>query len=386
MASWLSLAAGLRSDVGTKHMRPRELLMHALAGEPVERTPVWLLFPYHSTGYYVDVRTHSGYKRVFDYSCQRGVILLNRRNLGVQLHTADVMSADEEIATPDGTVRRHTIRHGTVRVCSEGPNRKRLLASDEDLESFCCMPIEEDERVLARQMDTHRVRYLAERKEFPAECGAMMLDLGSPINTLYHVADLNVYPIWSLTHRATIEDWLNRRLRQLEFVYRYCLERDLADVYFLVVSELASPPMVSRETFQRWVVPYESHLISLIHSYGKKAIQHYHGQIRNVLPEFADMGADGLHTIEAPPVGNCTLSEAFDATGNRITLIGNIQYDDFRSATPAQMKRMVRDTLDEVGGRRFILSPTAGPFDESPSEALLNNYVAFIDAAVEYAG
>lgn len=358
--------------------------MNALAGEPTDRVPVWLLFPYHPTGYYVDIRNHGGYRRVFDHSLERGVIMLNRRNLGVRLHTTDVDSVEEDILVSDGPIRRRSIRHGDVSVYSEQPKRKKLLASDEDLECFCSMPIEQDEKVLARQMEDQLHQYLKERAEFPADLGAMMLDLGSPINTIYHSADLGVYPIWSLTHTSLIEDWLERRMRQLEHVYRFCLDRDLADVYYLVGSELASPPMVSRETFQRWVVPYERRLIELIHSYGKKVIQHYHGHIREILPDFLAMGPDGLHTIESPPVGNCTLNLAFEATQERITLIGNIQYDEFRSLSPDRMIKAVRETLDEVAGRRFILSPTAGPFDPSPPEALLENYIAFIDAAHEY--
>lgn len=365
-------------------MTPREKLFRALDGEPTTQTPVWLLFPYHQTAYYVDVRNHPAYRHVFEYSRQRGVIMLNRRNMEVHLHSREVVYHDEEITDTNGTGRRHNIRHAGTHIFSEEPKGKKLLASDEDIETFCSLPIEEDEKVLSQQMEKQLEQYLEERKEFPAEYGSMMLDLGSPINTLYHSADLGIYPIWSLTHLSTIEDWLKRRMRQLEFVYRFCLERNLADIYFLVGSELASPPMVSRETFQRWVVPYEQRLISLVHSYDKKVIQHYHGQIKEILPDFLEMGPDGLHTIESPPVGNCTLSQAFDITQNKITLIGNIQYDEFRSTTPQQMKKLVKDTLDGVNERRFILSPTAGPFDEDPPETLSDNYIAFIDAAVEY--
>lgn len=339
-----------------KTMAPRQRLFNVLDGKPTDKVPVWLLFPYHRTGYYVDVRNHDGYRRVLDYSLERGVIMLNRRSLGVRLHQGDVAY----------------------------PLSRKLLASDEDLEAFCGMPLQDDEKVLGQELERQLDPYMREKKEFPLESGAMMLDLGSPINTIYHAADLCLYPVWSMTHPSIIEHWLDRRMRQLEFVYRFCLDRDLADIYFLVGSELASPPMVSPETFDRWVVPYERQLISLIHSYGKKVIQHYHGQIREVLPAFGDMAPDGLHTIEAPPVGNCTLSQAFEITQEKITLIGNIQYDVFRSASPAQMKQHVRDVLDEVGERRFILSPSAGPFDESPPEALFDNYRAFIDAASEY--
>jgi uroporphyrinogen-III decarboxylase len=145
---------------------------------------------------------------------------------------------------------------------------------------------------------------------------------------------------------------------------------------------MASPPLVSRATFQRWVVPFAQELIALIHSYGKRVIQHYHGQIREILPDFVTMGADGLHTIEAPPIGNCTLTEAYRLTDERITLIGNIQYDDFRALPPAGMQRLVRDVLSEVGDRRFILSPTAGPFDPDAPAEVIRNYLAFLDAAL----
>lgn len=366
-------------------MTPRERLMRSLSDEPTDQVPVWLLFPYHRTAYYVDVRNHPGYRRVFDHSLARGVVMLNRRNLGVRLHPESVICDETKLATPAGTVRRQVMRHRDASIFSEQPRGKKLLASDDDLELFCGMPLEEDEAVLARQMEQQTTHYLRERAEFPLASGGMMLDLGSPINTIYHAADLGTYPIWSLTHSAIIEDWLERRMRQLEFVYRFCLERRLADVYFLVGSELAAPPMVSRETFQRWVVPYESRLIELIHAYGAKVIQHFHGQIREVLPDFVAMSPDGLHTIEAPPVGNCTLTQAFAATREQITLIGNIQYDEFRSTAPTQMKQLVHDVLREVAGRRFILSPTAGPFDPHPPESLLDNYIAFIDAANEIA-
>ncbi|MDX9980325.1 MAG: uroporphyrinogen decarboxylase family protein [Lentisphaeria bacterium] len=277
-------------------MTPRQRLLHVLAGEPTDRVPVWLLFPYHPTGYYVDVRTHPAYRRVFDMALEHGVIMLNRRNLAVRLHAPCVVYEEER-----GEVgQRRIMRHGATRVYAE-QGGKKLLASDEDLAAFCELPIEDDPGRLAAALESQLGKYRQEQAEFPLDGGAMMLDLGSPVNTLYHAAVLEEFSIWSLTQAPLIEQWLERRLEQLEFVYRFCLERELADVYFLVGSELAAPPLVSRQTFQRWVVPYESRLISLIHSYGKRVIQHFHGQIRELLPDFLAMQPDALHTIEAPP-------------------------------------------------------------------------------------
>lgn len=372
-----------------KPVAPRERMLRALQGEPTDRVPVWLLFPYHRTGYYVDVRTHQDYRRVFDASREHGVIMLNRRNLGVRMHAPEVVCGEEERTTERGPVLRRTVQYKGVQIHADDPrgsgaDGKKLLASDEDLEAFCGFPVEEDAATITAGLDAQLEGYRREQSEFPAELGAMMLDLGSPINALYFAARLEDYAVWSLTHDELIVSWLDRMMTRLELVYRYCLERELADVYFLVGSELAAPPLVSRATFQKWVVPYERRLIALVHAYGKRVIQHFHGQIHEVLPDFVTMAPDGLHTIEAPPVGNCTLSQAYEITQSRITLIGNIQYDEFRAATPSEMRRRVREVLDEVAGRRFILSPTAGPFDPRPSPALIDNYLAFIEAAAEY--
>ncbi len=363
-------------------MTPRDVLFRALNGEETESAPVWLLFPYHATGYYVDVRAHEQYRAVFEHCLKKDVIMLNRRSLGIPLHASAVESSAEEISKAGDVFHRQTFRFEGKAIVADPASGKKLLASEEDLLTFCGFPLEADETVLTDALEAQLPKYMREKSEFPEDRGAMMLDLGSPVNTIYHSAALDEYPIWSITQSEAIEAWLENRMRQLEFLYRFCLERELADVYFLVGSELASPPMLSRETFRRWVVPYEKRLIEMIHSYGKKAIQHYHGQIKEILPDFVEMAPDALHTIEAPPVGNCTLAEAFDITQNTITLIGNIQYDEFRSSTPSEMKARVRDVLNEVAGRRFILSPSAGPFDANPPDALIDNYIAFIDAAM----
>ena len=330
-------------------MNPRQRLFAALNGEPVDQVPVWLLFPYHATEYYVDVRNHPLYRSLHERSLGH-VIILNRRNISLSPF-------------------------------APGEAVPEKLTSDEDLEAAASCRVETDPGRITACLEKQLPQYLSEKTEFPQELGAMMLDLGDPIAWLYYHSRLESFSIWSLTHDDVVVGLLDRFMEQCRHVYRFCLERDLADVYFLVGSELASPPMVSRDTFRRWIVPYAKELIELVHSYGKKVIQHFHGQIRELLPDFVEMGPDALHTIEAPPIGNCTFTQAFEVVGDRITLIGNIQYDDFRALSPQQMQNAVREVMQECAGKRFILSPTAGPFDPDPHERLIENYHAFLDAA-----
>ena len=62
--------------------------------------------------------------------------------------------------------------------------------------------------------------------------------------------------------------------------------------------------MVSRETFQEWIVPYAKELIERIHSRGRYVIQHYHGQIRLILEDFLTMALSPetplVHYLDLP--------------------------------------------------------------------------------------
>jgi hypothetical protein len=367
-------------------MTPRERLFAALKGQPTDRIPIWLLFPYHKLGCYTDVRNNPCYKRILDAADSK-VITLNRRHLGHTLFTPEVRPGKEEFTDGATRVVRNTTEYNGHKLYTEtrtgpaGTQLKRLLTTVEDLEAYCSLPINTDPKSIQAEMDRSLPQYQAEAREFPAEKGAMMLDLGEPIGPLYGASKLEEYAIWSVEHSALIEKFLDRAMEHYRQVYRYCLERNLADVYFLVGSELASPPLLSRRTFQRWIVPYAKELIAMIHAHGKFAIQHYHGQIKLILRDFLEMAPDGLHTIEAPPTGNCTFTEAFQGTEDRLSLIGNIQYEFFRSATQAEMAQAVRDVLNECRGHRLILSPSAGPYEDKISENMIENYVTFIQTA-----
>ncbi len=312
--------------------------------------------------------------------------MLNRRNPTVSLYPS--VRVRTEQLDQDGariTRERWTCEDGElysdVIERDSGTQVKKLLETDDDLRVLSTMPVDTNPDSIERQLDVWLPRYLTEKDEFPEHFGAMMLDLGEPIGPLYYQSNLESLSVWSITQNDLIVDLLDRYMEHKRLVYEYCLQRDLADVYFMVGSELAAPPMVSRMTFQKWIVRYGKELVDLVHGYGKKVIMHFHGQIKEILPDFVTMGPDGLHTIEAPPIGNCTLDEAFSITGEAMTLIGNIQYDCFRSYSPREMEEEVRRVITEAGGRRFIISPTAGPFEETIQEDVVANYLAFLEAA-----
>jgi hypothetical protein len=316
-------------------------------------------------------------------------IMLDRRNPRASMFSPKVQKDTHTFQEGDWTVRRFSMSYRDKQVVSEHRQRgdeiqvRKLLETEDDLDTLLSFPMKSTDQ-LHRELAVRSEQYLQECSEFPPDYGSMMLDLGEPIGFLYHNSNLQQYAIWSLACPHKVKRFLDRAMGPIKATYSYFLQRNLAEVYFLVGSELASPPLVSRQTFQQWIVPYAKELISMIHAHSALAIQHYHGQIKLILDDFVEMAPDGLHTIEAPPTGNCTMDEAYAVTGDRITLIGNIQYDLFRSLSADQIKQEVRDLVREVAGRRFILSPSAGPYEQTISPHMTANYLAFLEAAAEF--
>ncbi|MEX0775461.1 MAG: uroporphyrinogen decarboxylase family protein [Phycisphaeraceae bacterium] len=373
----------------TATMTCRQRLLAFLDGQPTDRVPMWLLFPYHVRGCYVDVRTLPQYRPVFEASRDRAV-MLDRRSFSVPIFEPGVQTENRRF-TQDGTdIQQRFYRYAGKTLMNERRARgheinvKPLLDTDEDLETLLSFPVETDKTRIYARLDAQLPNYLAERDDFPIDYGAMMLDLGEPIGFLYGNSNLESYAIWSLTMDPQVVRYLDQLQQRYRLIYQYTLERDLADVYFMVGSELASPPLVNRGTFCRWVVPYARELIQNMRGAGKRVIQHYHGQIGDILPDFLTMGANALHTIEEPPVGNCTLERAFDIVGDQLGLIGCIQYDCFREYTPDRMRQAVRDQLTRLRGQRFMLSPSAGPYEAQPDPRVFANYHAFLDAGWEF--
>ena len=102
----------------------------------------------------------------------------------------------------------------------------------------------------------------------------------------------------------------------------------------------------------------------MIHAHGCKVIQHYHGKIKQILPDFLEMRARrGCTRSKRRRSATAPSPKPSTSSGDKMALIGNIQYDDFRALTPEQMAEAVRAVLDECRGKRLILSPSAGPYE-----------------------
>lgn len=108
-----------------------------------------------------------------------------------------------------------------------------------------------------------------------------------------------------------------------------------------------------------------------------------HGPLNAVLEEFVVMGANCLHPVEPPPLGDVPLQEAKRRIGISLCLEGNIQIGDLYAMEPEAFRKSVGETVlvgKEGGG--FVLCPTASPHTPTLSPLAVQNYLTTIETGV----
>ena len=110
---------------------------------------------------------------------------------------------------------------------------------------------------------------------------------------------------------------------------------------------------------------------------------HCHGPLSAVLEDFIEIGANCLHPLEAPPMGDVTLAEAKRRIGHAICLEGNLQIGDIYAGKTADIVAQVKHNIEVTGGRGYILCATASPHTPTLSDLTVKNYLAMIEAAVQ---
>jgi hypothetical protein len=366
-----------------KTMTSRERLLRLFRNEETDRLPIWLLFPFHPNTFYADVYRNPCYAPLLPY-VERYCDTFDRRsypgphfcfngNPGIVQRT--VREEINGLPTEVREIRyKDLVMRHFVETTPGGKQIRHFVDDPLTLKEIAAIPYVFPEPDFTP--------FYREREEL-GDKGLMMMDLGDPLVPLYNLASAGDFAVWTLTDYEAMLEFTDIMYERALALYKSYLENNIGDVFFIVGAEFAGPPLVSPAKFNELSVRYVKGIVDLIRGYGKFSILHYHGNLYRVLQGMKEINPDGLHTIEAPPVGDCTITQAREQLGNMI-LIGNIQYDELRARKPDELEAMVHDAIEEARGGRFILSPTAGPYEDSLTEGQIKNYITFIEAGIKY--
>jgi len=152
--------------------------------------------------------------------------------------------------------------------------------------------------------------------------------------------------------------------------------------FICMAGNMASGSIVGPKMFKDHVMSYEKRMIAEIHKEDIKIIYHNCGDMKYLLPMYAEMGIDMLESLAAPPFGDIELEDAFREIPPPVVLSGGVDQIDFlRKARPDEVRTRVKDVLNRVKGRGgFILAASDYFCEGTPEE----NIIAFAQAGRDH--
>lgn len=249
-----------------------------------------------------------------------------------------------------------------------------IVDDDTDLEKFLSVPY------VPVEPDMSRFPAFA---EMVGDRGVITIGALDPMAYVHELLGSTKIAFWSLERRRDIDmlielfterllDWLGR-----------ILSTGVDAVFGFVGAEYCVPPLMPPHLFRDWVTEPMRRITERIHAGGCLVHVHSHGPLDAVLEQFAEMGGDVLHPIEAPPMGDVTLRDAKRRIGDRVCLEGNIQIGDLFGGTEQEVRDATRVAIEEgARGGGFVLCPTASPYTPRLQPHVVRNYVAMIETVI----
>jgi len=357
-------------------MSVEQRVLTALQCRQPDRVPVFLyLNPYLDSEWYS--RDPSYYEVL--QACERYADVIYDWGFPSGLfHTAAPL--DEETRQLAGDTTEYVVHTPAGSISSRskvnwcgGGTVKRWISEPKDVERLLSIPYEPPCPDLKS--------ILQARKAMPDKW-VVQLTFEDPMCCVGLIDEMTL-ALWTIERRDLLRALLDVAFERIQTELRYCLDRGAGPVYYFNGPEYALPPLMSPRDFEEFVVEYDKRLVDLVHSYaGNYVIMHSHGKVGKFLERFASIGIDGLNVLEPPPIGDTVLSDAKRRIGDRVCLIGNIQYDDLARGAEEEVERLVVDAIEEgAEGGGFILSPCASPYERPLPQKAARNMIRYLEVA-----
>ncbi len=372
----------------------RERLLRAVRWEPGDRVPLLPPIPYHPLQWEDHPpqggwQTEDNFLQVLELVRRHCALLSGARHVGglfdrrfflVPREYIEVVSRE----TLDGHTTVTTVVHtpqGDLRTVDEhdagvatGWYTEPLLKSEEDVEKLLSVPYHFEPPDLTKVHEDER--RLGDR-------GLQQIGVSTPLVSISRMFHFDQFLEWCASKPSIIlhlMDVLTERIRER---LEYCLAQDAGPVYWFGGSEQATPPMMSPEYYDTFVVPYDGPLMQMVREAGKLVHVHCHGKVNQCFEKIMDMGAHMLDPLEPPPDGDLPLAEAKARARGRMALIGNIEFRHLEFATPQQIEDLVRRALCEGPKEGLILGCSATAI-ATVTDRYRDNAIRYIEAGLEY--
>jgi uroporphyrinogen-III decarboxylase len=217
------------------------------------------------------------------------------------------------------------------------------------------------------------------------EHGIIMTSLHDPLCLAAELMEFGEFTIWAMTETDHFARTVRKLHERIMENLKNMLDTQVVDLYRICGPEYATTPYLPPRFFDEFVVPYVKEMTALIHSRGGKVRLHSHGKIQRVLDMILETGVDAIDPCEAPPDGDIHLVEIKERCGDQICIFGNLQLKLLEHASIDDVKKAVIACMDaaKIGGG-FVIMPTAAPINTPLARKTEENYICFIETALEY--
>jgi hypothetical protein len=245
------------------------------------------------------------------------------------------------------------------------------------LDRMIAAPFEVDEGAVQRTIEL-----FDELEGKLGDNGYPQIFLPSPAVAISHCMHLENFLVLCLEEPETVLAWCGEITRRISLCVEALFSRKRLDCAVVFGgSEQFTPPMMAPASFDEFVVPFEGALVRQLKKHGVIMDCHCHGRVAYAIRRIMDMGYDATNPVEPPPQGDLSLAEARRIAGDRLTLIGNIEFVEIESGEPEAMRERVREIL-ATGTRRLILTDAVLLLRQAVTERMDRNYRAWIDEYV----
>jgi len=206
----------------------------------------------------------------------------------------------------------------------------------------------------------------------------------TPLVMISHLMDFTKFLEWTITERALIDRMLEIACERVTERLQYALDHGVGPLFRFGGSEQATPPMMSKQGFDDFVINYEGRLWKMVRDAGQIVWVHCHGKIATVLDKWIQGGVQLLDPVEPPPQGDIEIGDAKRrAAAGPMTLIGNIEYSDLSQLPTDKIEAQVKQAVCDGGRKYFILGASEFPISEI-SNVTRDNLICFVEAGIKY--